>query len=61
MCLTSIPKNADTDPNRAAQAAADAATQARRTAQGYTASIFGGMPNNGNQPSLARTMLLGSG
>lgn len=38
-----------------AVAAADAAAMARRGAQGYTASIFGGA--NPSQPSLARQML----
>ena len=43
---------------RSASAAADAAINERRSAQGFSASVLGGLsPTNG--PSLARQMLLG--
>lgn len=39
-----------------AAAAADAVAQNRKSAQGFSSSIFGGM-NQGAQPSVARQML----
>lgn len=62
MCLTSsAPKQEIVDPtNRQAMAAADAAQMARRTAQGYSANLLGGM-NTTVQPTLARQFLLGNG
>ncbi len=61
MCLMpSPPKQQIVDPSdRAAAAAADAVAQRRRTAQGYTASLLGGVAglDGGDQPSVARQTL----
>lgn len=60
MCILggpSPPKAQVVDPtDRAAAAAADAAQMRRRSAQGYSSALLGGVSGAG-QPSLARQML----
>lgn len=60
MCFSvPTPKPVIVDPGqKASNAAADAVVARRRNAQGFSASLGGGM-NASDQPSIARALLLG--
>ena len=62
MCIfktPSVPPPINTDAGRASSAAADALVRERRSAQGFSSTILGGLGTGEQNGSLARQMLLG--
>lgn len=62
MCFSTPrpPANNVVDPNRAATAASDALVRDRRSAQGFSSTIMGGLLPPPPAASFARQMLLGA-